>query len=280
MGNCAGVEEGNKANKPAEDLEAKQLLNKAQSPSEETKNLRNANGESPPEQWPGKGTGAGQFEYQGYDTWTEEEKKQWKEGRLRCKWAFGQVSIRLPIHDCLSLTALVYGYLPFVIPIWWAIWVITSKITNGSPRFFPLYGLLISIGFALINETITKQICRRVLDKKITNRPPEAVCNHPGMPSGHVMNAFTLMTWCFLEAVADMHIYPEWLFAVILILGPVPWARVHNKDHTIAQVTVSGCIAVVMGITAFCLRKAYFQDHEFPWVWWHVTKGIDNMAYM
>lgn len=67
-------------------------------------------------------------------------------------------------------------------------------------------------------------------------RPPEAVCKHPGMPSGHVMNAYTLMVWCFLEAALDRMVHPEWLAVIVLVLGPVPWARVYNKDSGVARV--------------------------------------------
>lgn len=229
-----------------------------------------------PVQWPvGKMQGAGQWETQGFETWTDEEKQQFREGKLREKWGVGQVSIRLPIQDSMQLIGLVYGYLPFIIPIWWAIWMIESWIIYGNPTFFPTYGLCIAAGFAIVNETITKQICKRTLSADITNRPPEAVCKHPGMPSGHVMNAYTLMTWCFLEALLEPHVFPEWLLIIVLVLGPVPWARVYNKDHTVPQVLVSGCIAVFMGSIAFLIRRIYFANHHSPWTR-VVLEGYDN----
>lgn len=231
-----------------------------------------------PKQWQPipKLEGSGQCEYQGFETWTKAEQEEWKEGKLRCKWAVGQVSIRLPVRDCVSLTALVYGYLPFIIPIWWLIWMIESWIVNGQPRFFPTFGLCIAVAFALVNETITKQICKRTLSPEITSRPPEAVCKHPGMPSGHVMNAYTLMTWVFLEAALDVHVFPEWLLIVIIVMGPVPWARVYNKDHTVPQVCVSACVAVVMGAVAYYFRRTHFEGHKGPWAWLHAGDGYPN----
>jgi len=237
-----------------------------------------ANGQTqqPPEHWQLFAKGAGQCEYQGFDAWTEEEQQLWREGKLRCKWGIGQVSIRLPVRDCLSFTALLYGYLPFIIPIWWALWALITYIQYGKPRFFPFFGICIAVGFALVNELITKQICKRTLSPSITSRPPEAVCKHPGMPSGHVMNAYTLMVWAFLEAAFDKIVYPEWLLLIILIMGPVPWARVYNKDHTVAQVVASACCATFMGTVAYFIRKTHFPDHTQPWDWYSASRGMEN----
>mmetsp|Transcript_63312 Transcript_63312/g.182086 ORF Transcript_63312/g.182086 Transcript_63312/m.182086 type:complete len:264 (-) Transcript_63312:224-1015(-) len=230
----------------------------------------------PPQPWQLFAKGAGQCEYQGFSEWTEEEQELWRQGLLKHKWGVGQVSIRLPVKDGTTFLALMYGYLPFVIPIWWAVWAGTTRITLGCPRFFPMFGLCIAVGFALVNEVIIKQVCKRVLPAQLTNRPPEAVCKHPGMPSGHVMNAYTLMVWCFLEAALDKMVHPEWLFVIALVLGPVPWARVYNKDHTVAQVVVSAVIASVMGCIAFYIRKAYYPNHQQPWEWYSAGRGIEN----
>eukprot|EP00449_Zooxanthella_nutricula_P031373 CAMPEP_0198491052 /NCGR_PEP_ID=MMETSP1462-20131121/2540_1 /TAXON_ID=1333877 /ORGANISM="Brandtodinium nutriculum, Strain RCC3387" /LENGTH=252 /DNA_ID=CAMNT_0044219637 /DNA_START=64 /DNA_END=822 /DNA_ORIENTATION=+ len=230
----------------------------------------------PPAHWQLFAKGAGQCEYQGFDTWTDAEKEMWREGKLRCKWGIGQVSIRLPVANTLTYVALVYGYLPFVIPIWWAIWSGVSYMRVGKPQFFPFFGLCIAGSFALVNELVTKQICKRTLPASLTARPPEAVCKHPGMPSGHVMNAFTLMVWVFLEAALDNLVHLEWLVAILLVLGPVPWARVYNKDHTVPQVLASACIASVMGCIAFYIRKTHFPHHPMPWEWYAVSDGVKN----
>lgn len=226
-----------------------------------------------PVQWQpiAKLKGSGQCECQGFESWTEEEKQMWHEGKLRSKWGIGQVSIRLPIRDPLHFIGLLYGYLPFVIPIWWALWALITWIARGEPRFFPAFGICIAVGFALVNELVTKQICKRTLPKSITDRPEEAVCKHPGMPSGHVMNAYTLMVWCFLEAAFSEIVYPEWLVVIVLVMGPVPWARVYNKDHTVAQVVTSACVATVMGTVAFLIRKTHYPDHDQPWDWYHAN---------
>eukprot|EP00929_Paragymnodinium_shiwhaense_P116319 TRINITY_DN85771_c0_g1_i1.p2 TRINITY_DN85771_c0_g1~~TRINITY_DN85771_c0_g1_i1.p2 ORF type:complete len:279 (-),score=56.80 TRINITY_DN85771_c0_g1_i1:80-916(-) len=223
--------------------------------------------EDAPRQWQKLlAPGAGQCEYQDYDTWTPEEKQKFKEGTLKCKWAIGQVSIRLPLDGPLSFVAILYGYLPFLIPIAWFVWSLTSYFMNGKARFFPTYGLAIAASFALVNETITKKLFKKFAPESITSRPAEAVCKHPGMPSGHVMNAYTLMIWCLLEALFDSTaLHPEWLVLILLIMGPVPWARVYNKDHTVLQVTVSAVCSLVMGSIAFYVRRTYFPHHFQPW---------------
>jgi len=227
-----------------------------------------------PQQWNGcLKPGAGQLEYQGFETWTEAEQTRFKEGTLRAKWAVGQVSIRLPIDGFLTGLALIYGYLPFIIPIWWIIWVIVTAIEYGKPRFFPTFGLCIAASFALVNETITKKICRKLCSERISSRPPEAVCKHPGMPSGHVMNAYTLMVWTLLEVGLDQTVHKEWLLIILIIMGPVPWARVYNKDHTVAQVLASAIASVFMGSLAYYIRKTWFPHFgkEWqPWDWMHM----------
>lgn len=231
-----------------------------------------------PQQWQpiARLWGSGLLEYQGFDAWTPEEKELWSQGRLRCKWGIGQVSVRLPVRDCASLAAITYGFLPFVIPLWWAIWALGTCIIHGRPRSFPLFGFCIALGFALVNEFVTKPLCKKTMDVKITNRPPESVCKKPGMPSGHVMNAYTLMFWLLLEVAFDRVVYPEWLLVVLLVMGPVPWARVHNLDHTHLQVAVSASCAMVMGLLAFRLRRTCFPDLAEPWEWYHASHGFVN----
>jgi len=222
-----------------------------------------------PKQWPSpnKCTGAGQYEYQGFEDWTPEEQKQWEAGTLRAKWGVGQVSIRLPIRSPLQLIAIIYGYLPFIIPIWWFIWVVATWTKCGSPRFYPAFGICIAAGFALVNETVTKKLCRKLLSPEITNRPPEAVCKHPGMPSGHVMNAYTLMTWTLVEVLMDFQIHIDHFLVLLIVMGPVPWARVYNKDHTVPQVVASMVAALGMGLIATAIRFHFFPEQRGHWPW-------------
>lgn len=235
-----------------------------------------------PEQWQLCAQGAGQCERQGFATWTAEERQLWQDGKLRVKWGIGQVSIRLPWRGCLHFIAVMYGFLPFIVPIWFFVWVVETWISRGYPRFFPAYGLAVSAGFALVNELITKRLCRKFLPASITDRPPEAVCKHPGMPSGHVLNAYTVLGWLVLEFVNDeAGLHLEWLLIVLLVMGPVPWARVYNRDHTLAQVAASAVIAGVMSYLAFWIRKTKFGGgaHSHPWQWLYVSSDVCSWCH-
>jgi hypothetical protein len=213
--------------------------------------------------------GAGQYERQGYQFWTAEEQEMWKKGTLTEKWGIGQVTIRSPVSWPLGGLAIVYGFLPFVIPLWWAIWSLVTYFTLGKPRFFPFYGLCVAAGFAIVNEAGTKRICRKLLPASIADRPIESSCRHPGMPSGHVMNAYTLMIWCLLEAMLDCVIHVEWLILILIVMAPVPWARVYNKDHTVLQASISCAVSLVMGGLAYYIRATYYPHHAQPWDWYH-----------
>jgi hypothetical protein len=232
-------------------------------------------GQAPPQQWHLCGAGAGQFERQGFESWAPREKTLWTEGKLRSKWGIGQVSVRLPIQGCCSFIAIIYGFLPYLIPIWWGVWAISSYLTTGVPRFFPTFGLAIACGFALGNELVTKPLCKLIASDDVCSRPPEAVCKHCGMPSGHVMNAYILMGWALLEFALDNPVHLEWVLAVVVVMGPVPWARVYNKDHTVAQVTVSAIIAWLCSGCAYYVRWVYFPGHAHPWQWqgYNVPEG-------
>lgn len=218
-----------------------------------------------PEAWYYIGKGSGLYEYQGFDDWTAEEQDMFDCGRLRCKYGFGQVTVRLPIQTWKQGAAVAYGFLPFLIPVWWLLWIIMSWISEGKPRRFPLFGISMAVGFAIGNELVTKQICKRFLSPEVCSRPAESVCKHPGMPSGHVMNAYTLMVWVLLEAIFDSLPHFEWLLIVVAINGLVPWARVYNKDHTVPQVLVSAVWATILGCIAFIIRKSFFGHLVKPW---------------
>lgn len=233
-----------------------------------------------PEQWEpvARLRGSAICECQGFDAWTKEEQELWQQGKLRIKWGIGQVSVRMPVRGIVSQLAVTYGFLPFIVPGYLAVWTLWTYLCHGRPSGFAFFGSCAALFFTLVNELITKQLCKRLFGPKMWCRPPEAVCKHPGMPSGHVMCAYTLMFWLLLEIATERIIYPEWLVGMVLLMGPVPWARVQNKDHTIPQVLISSGVACVLGTLVYHLRLVWepTAGKDDPWVWLHASDGILN----
>lgn len=186
------------------------------------------------------------------------------------KKAYGQVTIRFPINPHpLNLIALAYGFLPWLLPILLTVHGIATW------HFLPLYGVAMSIVCALINEAVLKPILKQP-------RPQETahVYTHgdkigqpkDGMPSGHVLNATTLMVWSLLEVglkgpglEKDQALTITWLIIILVLMAPVPWARWHNWDHTLNQTLVSLCLGTIVGAAAFYLRVTYFSQPWKPW---------------
>jgi len=96
------------------------------------------------------------------------------------------------------------------------------------------------------------------------------------MPSGHVFNAGSLFVWSLLELnfahdAADERTKLAWFLIIVLLMGPVPWARWHNRDHSAKQCAVSmalGCIAG--GVGAF-IRKTHYPHH---YQWWETALHV------
>eukprot|EP00747_Dinoflagellata_sp_TGD_P168733 gnl/TRDRNA2_/TRDRNA2_195835_c0_seq1.p1 gnl/TRDRNA2_/TRDRNA2_195835_c0~~gnl/TRDRNA2_/TRDRNA2_195835_c0_seq1.p1 ORF type:complete len:261 (+),score=35.86 gnl/TRDRNA2_/TRDRNA2_195835_c0_seq1:67-783(+) len=191
--------------------------------------------------------------------------------RYTKKIAVGQVTIRLPIYwHPLNLIALAYGFLPWIIPISLFVhWVITR-------HFITLYTLVASLVVMVLNEGILKPVLKQPRPPETANRYPDGSVKH-GMPSGHVLNATTIMVYLLCEvAVRGAGYEPmdqdhgiltiEWLVAILLLMGPVPWARWYNLDHTLNQCLVSLVLGTIAGVGFFFIRIHFFPDHWRPWI--------------
>eukprot|EP00746_Dinoflagellata_sp_MGD_P000824 gnl/MRDRNA2_/MRDRNA2_101514_c0_seq1.p1 gnl/MRDRNA2_/MRDRNA2_101514_c0~~gnl/MRDRNA2_/MRDRNA2_101514_c0_seq1.p1 ORF type:complete len:307 (+),score=19.00 gnl/MRDRNA2_/MRDRNA2_101514_c0_seq1:83-922(+) len=166
-----------------------------------------------------------------------------------------QVTIRSNLST-LDLVALVWCFLPFIVPGALALWWISS------PSMFPLYALSLSGFCVVLNEGIMKNWFKQP-------RPPQSAANSWGFPSGHVLNAYTLMVWMFLEtAIPAGSVVPiHWkvVYSSLFLFFPVPWARYHNGDHSLQQVVWSSFLAGAIGVFAFVLRRLWFPFFEHPW---------------
>merc|ERR1719326_918113 len=100
-------------------------------------------------------------------------------------YAFMQVTIRHPL-SLMDTVALIWCFLPFVVPFLFFMWWIYAQ------TFFPLYGLALATFCVVLNELVLKNLFQQP-------RPPESAAHSYGFPSGHVLNAYSLQTWLFLE---------------------------------------------------------------------------------
>jgi len=187
-------------------------------------------------------------------------------GKFTSKKAILQVTWRFPLdRDPLNIIALLYGYLPFIIPFTFFVYLIVTR------KFIAFYGLVISAFVTVLNEVVLKPILKQPrpshsANKKF-NEKTEKWEMKPGMPSGHVLNASVTLVWCLLEVTlrgpgfgaADSPVITWELILLILVsMAPVPWARIYNGDHSLNQCLVAGSMGLVFGIAAYFIRVSFF----------------------
>jgi hypothetical protein len=188
-------------------------------------------------------------------------------GPYTFKKAIGQVTVRFPATDPLLIVAILYGFLPWLVPAAFAVWYACTQ------QLIPLYAIIIAAVCAIVNEGILKPLVKDPRPALTANRyktkegkPSEKV--KYGMPSGHVFNSTALMVWLLLE-IGTRGRPPwnqdKWFIVVSIIMVPVPWARWYNSDHTLAQCGVSLILGTVVGATSFYVRITKFPHHYAPW---------------
>jgi len=185
-------------------------------------------------------------------------------GKFTSKKAILQVTWRFPVEMSPSnILALIYGYLPFLVP---TVFFVNLIITR---RFMPLYGLLVSGVVTCLNELILKPIFKDPRPSGSANRKFNEKTQKwemkEGMPSGHVLNATTMLVWCLLEVALRGPGFDEqpvitWNLILIIVLctAPVPWARIHNQDHSLAQCIAGGSLGICAGTAAYFIRVTFF----------------------
>lgn len=183
------------------------------------------------------------------------------------KIAVGQVTVRLPLRwHVPTLIALLYGFLPWVIPL---VFFIHFCFTE---HFVSFYANIITAFATVLNEGFLKPLMKEPRPSKTANRAKDGTPTY-GMPSGHVINAAALMVWAVLEVCVKgpglegrfQSLTVGWLITIVVLMGPVPWARVYNYDHTVRQCVVSLMLGLFVGTTAFAIRVYYFSGHWKPW---------------
>ena len=164
------------------------------------------------------------------------------------------VTLRWPLRDPLLVLAAAFGYTH-----WLNMLLLLGSSVGGS--WIGLYGLAMAsvLGAAdiVFKLLITSKRPARTALLDATGAPAN------GMPSGHSINAVSLLFWQMLELrESGGDARWSWLFAGLLL--PVPLSRWYNGDHTLEQV-VAGClIAVPTGIGAYYLRHGATASGVFP----------------
>jgi len=193
-------------------------------------------------------------------------------GPYKQKYACLQVTFRRPVQNFLDVVALIYGFLPFVVPV-----VFLISFIAWFPQKIGLYGFAVSITCMIMNELIFKPIVKDPRPTRSANKFLDKNDNKwkmkPGMPSGHVLNATTIMIWSLMEVSlkgpgwdVDHFIQTElWLLGIVVLMAPVPWARWWNQDHTLNQCLVAMAIGVPLGALAYILRVNFIQLSWMPW---------------
>lgn len=192
--------------------------------------------------------------------------------------AVGQVTIRRPVtagtplQAALNIIALSYGFLPWIVPVLFVGEIIVDLIAAGKVHMFCLWSLGISGVVTVLNEAILKPILKQPRPEKTANRYPDG-SRKPGMPSGHVYNATALMVWLLCETIGSgpgwggVHrsLTLKYLLVIIVLMGPVPWARWYNYDHTAQQCGVSLILGTITGTLAFFIRVNTISPWCEPW---------------
>jgi len=206
-------------------------------------------------------------------------------GPYKQKYAFLQVTFRRPIQSCLDVVALIYGFLPFIVP---AVFLLT--FIAEFPHRLPLYGFAVSITCMIMNELIFKPIVKAPRPTKSANKFLDKRDNtwkmKPGMPSGHVLNATTIMIWSLMEVALRGPGYDPahfiqteyWFLGIVVLMAPVPWARWRIQDHTLNQCLVAMAIGVPLGALAYILRVNFVEWMPWDEVETHVQFTTTHLA--
>lgn len=204
-----------------------------------------------------------QVEEKGFDP----ELKQFG-GTVESKLCVGQVTIRLPFQwKLLPILALVYGFLPWIVPLSFVVF----WIKTWHSIFLYAFGVSASTGLG--NEVLLKPLFKEPRPNVSANRHADGSMKM-GMPSGHAVNTATLLVWVVLEILMRGRQNHDgtvplfnlmWLSFMILMLAPVPWARWYIGDHTFRQVAVGMLFGLMFGIFAFHIRQVLIPHAWEPW---------------
>jgi dolichyldiphosphatase len=156
-------------------------------------------------------------------------------------------SFTYPVEsDSVDIIAAIYSTMPLVI----LFGILCYGLLKRNFKFLLLLcGFIFHYPFTQILKVIIKQ-----------SRPIGTCNKSPGMPSGHSfvsISVFVLITFVILEKLIYIpHTTKKsrrtfflsiFLFLAGILLIPVPWSRVHLKDHSVEQVVIGGILGAIWG---------------------------------
>jgi membrane-associated phospholipid phosphatase len=181
--------------------------------------------------------------------------------------SFLQITIRRP-YTSMSVLAILWSLIPYIISVSGVVtfaFLARGSITNGQAVYtghsgFFLYYLVLAVSGVLLNEKVLKPRYKE-------RRPPRSASRGFGMPSGHCTNSYAWMIWWILEAFIHPGI-SQFLVVVsaLILLAPVPFARVYLDDHTPRQALIGCVIGTCLGVAAIPIRSLIFPNAIPLWV--------------
>jgi membrane-associated phospholipid phosphatase len=181
-----------------------------------------------------------------------------------------QVTVRRPFTP-KSVVAIIWSLFPYVVPVFSVLSLIrhaVSGVSQGSSvssgySGFLLFFTLMAAFCVLLNERVLKRFIQEP-------RPAASAAKSYGMPSGHSTSCYAWMVWCIMELLAHPSSSAIFtLFLVVLclvVLAPVPYARVYLQDHTEKQVLVGMGVGTIIGFIALPLRAVLFPHATPLWL--------------
>ena len=163
-----------------------------------------------------------------------------------------------------------------VVPYALVVCILACQISAADTFTLLLLGLLAVL--VVLNEAVLKRL--------IEQRRPTGSCLHFasfGMPSGHASTSIGTLTFLLLETWIDRPTFSvqrkgATTAALLLLLAPVPYSRVHLYDHTPAQVAAGAtegfCVATLWFLCVYRFVRPRLE--EWAASEWGARLGLRN----
>ena len=162
--------------------------------------------------------------------------------------------------DALSIAMVFYSIVPYLLGVFLAAALVFAGDT-ATLSCLALFGLT-----TLVNEAVFKKLVQQ-------RRPPGSCLYFHGfgMPSGHAAGSIGQLTYLLLETWVDRPDTPiarklGASFAVLALLAPVPYSRVHLNDHFPVQVIAGATEGAAIALLWFGFVYLVARPRLDSWV--------------